>query len=90
MYMRIHCGTCGGTWEVYQRDNWKDDKARACPHCFEEIDPQTWEQQIIPAFCASADANAELIKDGEGYYKPFFAVDFMAEYLRPTRRQGRR
>lgn len=88
MYMRIHCDTCGGTWEVYQRDNWKDDKARACPHCFAEIDRQTWNDYVLPAFGLTADANAELFKDSTGYHKPRFSVDFVADHLYQNRRTG--
>ena len=81
MYMRIHCDACGGTWEVYQRDNWKDHHARTCPHCFAEIDAQTWEKFVLPAFGASADANAELFKDNVGRHKPRFSVDMIADHL---------
>ena len=49
-YMRIHCKVCGGTWEIYHRDNWNDDKARQCPHCFTKIDRQVWQREVLPAF----------------------------------------
>ena len=85
-YMRIHCEMCGGTWEVYQRDDWKDDRARQCPHCFREIDRQIWDKEILPAFGAASDANAELFKNSTGYYKPIFTVDFMADRLYQEKR----
>ena len=88
-YMRIHCHQCGGTWEVYQRDNWKDDRARTCPHCFSEIDGQTWERQIIPALGAVADANAELQKDHTGTRGPLFTVDVLAGHGIPEEPEGR-
>lgn len=88
MYIRIHCETCGGTWEVYQRDNWNDDKARQCPHCFSKIDRQTWHDYILPAFGLSADANAELLKDHSGSYKPLFSVDLIADHLYTNRNTG--
>lgn len=78
-YLRIHCGICGGTWEVYHRDNWKDDKARECPHCFAKIDPQAWENEVLPAFGAVQDANAELFKENTGYHRPLFAFDVIAD-----------
>lgn len=84
-YLRIHCDVCGGTWEVYHRDNWKDDKARQCPHCFSKIDRQTWENQIIPAFAAVHDANAELYKDSTGYHAPLFTFDVIANHLYKNR-----
>ena len=74
MHMLIHCGSCGGSWEIYQRDNWKNPNARQCPHCFREIDAQTWALAILPAFGAFTDANNELIKDNTDR-KPFFHVD---------------
>ena len=87
MFLKIYCDVCGGTWEIYQRDNWKDDKARQCPHCYSKIDRQTWNDQIIPAFTLAADANAELVKDSTGYHKPLFTVDFIADTLYRNRQQ---
>ena len=66
-------------WEVYHRDNWNNDKARQCPHCFAEIDRQTWEKEVLPAFGAVHDANAELHKDHTGYDKPLFYFDVMTD-----------
>lgn len=78
-YLRIHCEACGGVWEVYHRDNWNNDKARQCTHCFAEIDRQTWEKEVLPAFGAVHDANAELHKDHTGYDKPLFYFDVMTD-----------
>ncbi len=86
-YLRIHCAACGRVWEVYHRDNWNNDKARQCPHCFAEIDRQTWEKQVLPAFGAVHDANAELYKDHTGYDKPLFSVDVMANSIYPNRKE---
>ena len=61
-YLKIHCHQCGGTWDVYSRDNWKADTARQCPHCFMSIDAQTWTKQIIPAFASMDDANRDPAK----------------------------
>lgn len=77
-YMKIHCYSCGGDWEVYERDNWKSTNARTCPHCGRRIDGAIWEQQVLPAFNQFADANRELEKDSSGYHTPFFKVDCIA------------
>ena len=87
-FMRIHCDYCGGTWEVYHRDNWKDDKARQCPHCFAKIDRQAWEKDVLPAFGAVQDANAELFKEHTGNHKPLFTVDIIADHLFTNRRSS--
>ena len=87
-YIRIHCEVCGGTWEIYHRDDWNDDKARHCPHCFSEIDPQTWKRQVLPAFGAVHDANAELLKDSTGQHRPLFSFDVIADHLYQNRRTG--
>ena len=47
-YIKIHCDYCGGTWDVYKRDI-KNDRARQCPHCFQEIDRQSWARDVLPA-----------------------------------------
>lgn len=80
-YLRIHCDVCGGTWEVYHRDNWKDDKARQCPHCFAKIDRSVWEKEVLPAFGAVQDANAELFKEHTGYHRPLFTFDVIADHI---------
>ena len=88
-YLRIHCDVCGGTWEVYDRDNWKDDKARQCPHCFAKIDRPLWERQVLPAFGAVHDANAELYKDHTGFHAPLFTFDVIADHLYQNRNDRR-
>ena len=82
-YMKIHCGYCGGAWEVYHRDDWKDDHARTCPHCSQKIDRQTWNKQVLPAFGAVQDANAELLKDHTGQHLPLFMLDVIADHYFP-------
>lgn len=79
-YLRIHCDVCGGTWEIYDRDR-GNDKARQCPHCFSEIDAQTWARQIVPAFCMVSDANRELYKDSTGQHTPLFTFDVIADHI---------
>lgn len=76
--LRIHCGRCGNFWEIYFRDNWKADSARVCPHCGAEIDSQTWENNIVPAFTTVSDANNELFKDSSGYGQTRFSIDVIA------------
>ena len=84
-YLRIHCDVCGGTWEIYHRDDFKADKARQCPHCFSEVDRQTWANQVLPAFGLVHDANAELYKDHAGYHTPLFSFDVIADHLYKNR-----
>jgi len=84
-YLRIHCEVCGGTWEVYHRDDWKDHRARQCPHCFSKIDRSTWEREVVPAFNSVQDANAELFKDHTGQHVPLFTFDVIADHLYQNR-----
>ena len=81
VFLRIHCDSCGGKWEVYRRDIYSDH-SRQCPHCFREIDRQTWDKNIVPAIGFSADANNELSKDhADG--KPPFRIDIVSCHLAP-------
>lgn len=83
--MKIYCGYCNQYWEVYQHNDWKSDKARTCPHCFNRIDSQTWERQILPAFGEFQDMNRELIKDNlNGSVR--FSVDFREDYYFPEKK----
>jgi hypothetical protein len=83
-YLRIHCDYCGGTWDVYGRDDWKNNRSRTCPHCQTKIDGQDWNNQIVPAFAAMQDANRELIKTHTGYHAPMFTVDYIEDHYFPN------
>ena len=65
-YLRIKCHECGGYWEAYSY-NIKDDHLRMCPHCCKEIDRQTWNTHIIPAFSRMEEATMELQRDHDEY-----------------------
>ena len=76
--MRLHCGACGGTWEVYTRQ--RDSKtARICPHCEHKINRDTWEDKILPAFQAAGAANLALVSDSVNNHTGDFEVDFIAD-----------
>ena len=80
-YMRIQCDYCGGRWEVYHRDDWHDDRARTCPHCYQKIDRQLWDRQVLPAFGAVEDLNKELYKEHAGYHHPLFQIGFYPDTI---------
>ena len=63
---------------MYRR-SMDDPVSRKCPHCFNEVDDQTWNNHIIPALCMATDANIELVKDNLQYHKPIFKVDILAD-----------
>ncbi len=78
-FLKIRCKSCGQSWEVYHRDDWKDDRARQCPHCFAEINKNIWEKSIIPGFASLSDANRELWNDYTGLLtRQMFTVDYIA------------
>lgn len=77
--LKIHCCNCGCEWDVYHRDNWKDWKSRTCPSCGEEIDPETWENQILNAFGEMEESNIELQKDHDQQHKTMFLVGYMPD-----------
>lgn len=83
--MKIYCKHCNQYWEVYQRDNWKSDNARTCPHCFKEIDPQTWTRQILPAFGEFQDMCGELVKSQDDC-NPKFSIDFIDDFYFPEKK----
>ena len=87
-FLKIHCDVCGGDWEIYHRDNWKDDKARQCPHCFSKIPRDLWDREIIPALAAVNDANAELYKAHIGQHAPLFSFDIVADHLYKNRHEN--
>ena len=88
-YMTVDCNTCGGSWNVYHVTNWSDDVTRTCPHCFAEIDPQTWENQVLPAFGSMTDANMELLRDNLGQHTPLFRIHYTEDQELPDPQQQR-
>lgn len=62
-----------GTFDMARPEN--------APHCSHAIDEQTWNKQIIPAYCAMYDANLELLKDHTGYHTPLFEVSYESATL---------
>ena len=78
--IRIHCDSCGGSWDVYSslRDF---DQARQCPHCEHRIDGATWREKILPAFDAARLANLGLHSDHCEYHTAPFTVDFIADTI---------
>lgn len=84
-FMRIHC-SCGRSWEIYARDDWKAEKARQCPHCGKHINQEIWDKEVLPAFAAASDSNNELYKYHTGYNKPLFSVDYVSNTKRPKGR----
>lgn len=85
-YIRIHCDSCGGTWEVY-RYNYKESTALTCPHCGKDVDRELWRSQVIPALGAVMDANAELFKYHIGLNEPLFFIDIIGDQFYQNRRK---
>lgn len=74
MYMRIWCQRCGGTFEIYGRDDVRSHKARTCPHCQERATGETW-AKVAEAFDAYKEAAMALYADRTA--KTRFTVDFI-------------
>lgn len=79
-YLRIHCGACGGAWEVYHKQR-EYDPSQRCPHCDCKIDPRTWHTVIMPAYNSMKAANMALLDDHTQYHCPHFEVDFIADTM---------
>lgn len=77
MKIQVKCHGCRKVWEVYPRGEWQNENNAVCPFCGLQIEPQTWEREIVPAFGAFLDANRELLKDVTGYGAPRFKVNFI-------------
>ena len=84
-FLKLYCDVCGGAWEVYLRDKWNDAKTRQCPHCQSKIDPELWDNKVIPALVAVHDANLALMKNHTDYYQPLFSFDVEADHLYKNR-----
>lgn len=78
VYMKIHCGYCGGQWEVYSRQR-DISSARICPHCDQRIDGDTWANKILTAFQAVGAANMALSFDHIEKHNAEYEVDFIAD-----------
>ena len=81
MFIRIHCGYCKRTYEVYERDDLQGDRARVCPHCSTKIDRETWLFSVVPAFKAASDANRKLYEDHVNKHNAIFTVAFVPDHI---------
>lgn len=75
-YLKIKCGCCGGTWEVYRKLR-EYDAARTCPHCDKRIAGDTWREKVLPAYNAMFDANIALGQDHVNYHTADFEVSYI-------------
>lgn len=78
-FLRIYCGSCGDTWEVYRRDVY-GERARQCPHCTAKIDKKTWRENVLQAFEEVETATARLMMDNANH-QPLFTVDYMDDSI---------
>ena len=78
LYMKVHCGACGGTWEVYRRGR-DTSGARMCPHCDYTIDQDTWRKVVLPAFQTVENVNLTLAQDHIDKHNAEFEVDFLSD-----------
>lgn len=83
-FLRVTCPKCRGRWYSYQP---QDERANVCPHCFAEIDRQTWDSQILPGYGQMEDANRELLKAGQLFRVDYTATDIKA--IERTHRHGK-
>lgn len=77
-FLRIHCKSCGGYWDLHEQDDYKNQRYKKCPYCEEEIDGQDYYNTVLPAFGAMMDATKELEKTSKGYNAPLFRVDYIS------------
>lgn len=78
MYIRVWCQRCGGTFEIYDRDDIQSHKARTCPHCQERATGETW-AKVVMAYDAYKTASKALFMDATS--KTRFTVDFMDDSI---------
>ena len=86
-YMKICCEYCGGSWEVYERDDWASGKAATCPHCAEKIDLQTWRRCVLPAFGSFINMNKELFSEHANDHRSLFQIDMISDNLFKNRHE---
>lgn len=74
-FLKIHCGYCGGTWDVYHKVR-KFNTTGRCPHCDSRIDDATW-AKILTAYDAMNAVNMELHTNHEFKHMPWFEADYI-------------
>lgn len=78
-FLKIHCGYCKQTFEVYQRGLEAKD-ANVCPHCDHRIPEKYW-QRIQDAATVLHNANFELFKAHVDDHITCFRVDYMTDHI---------
>lgn len=78
-FLKIHCGYCKQTFEVYHRGlNARD--ANVCPHCDHRIPDEYW-NKIREAAAKLSSANFELFKAHVDDHITCFRVDYLTDHI---------
>lgn len=72
--LQVYCAACGGRWEILDRDEFTNKRYAECPHCGKQIDDQTYELFVLPAFAGMIDANCQLIRDSIDKHECGFTI----------------
>ena len=74
MFIQVWCMRCGGTFEIYGRDDVRSQRSRTCPHCQERATGEAW-AKVVDAYDAYKEASRALWMDATT--KTRFTVDFI-------------
>ena len=79
MVMKIYCGYCEQTWEVYVRDDPMRPSARKCPHCGAAmVKEETW-KAMVDCLKQAEKINAVLFEDHINEHYTPFVVSYKAD-----------
>lgn len=79
-YIRIHCETCGTTWEVYGSTMYTED-ARRCPCCNAKIAQSAW--RLIQVADDAVNEAQYALAEADENNRPRFMVDFIDRSIYP-------
>ena len=80
LYVKMTCGGCANTFEVYsQAMNCRDNPVR-CPHCLQQMDAKHWDN-LIDAFFTASDWNYQVFKAHDEHGTPLFDLEFLSKHV---------
>lgn len=80
LFVKVRCGNCGGTFELYHKEMVQQDTPARCPHCYTQMSEKQW-AGLVNCYHTLQDWNGQTLKSHEEYGAPAFSAEIRRHYV---------